>query len=328
MPAVTAEPVLRARRLRRPAPWGAVVVAGAILAGCTGSTGAGQTWDVPPSPANSATAMSGAVTSGALTSLAALPVRDRESQGDFSRSQFGQAWSDDVTVDGGHNGCDTRNDILRRDLTAPQIKPGTQGCLVLAGTLIDSYTGARVAFLRGAATSDDVQIDHLVALSDAWQTGAAQLTAARRQDLANDPLNLQAVSGSVNQAKGDGDAAEWLPPDVGYRCTYVTRQIEVKARYDLWVTAAERDAMAGVLAGCGATAPAPAPVPQARDATVPELSAPAVGRPPTVPPSTPGAVSYQDCAAVRAAGAARLSRGQPGYSSSMDGDGDGIACEN
>ena len=168
----------------------------------------------------------------------------------YDRGEFGQAWSDDVDVEGGHNGCDTRNDILRRDLADLVVKPGTNGCVASSGTLFDYYTAQTVPFLRGTTTSDDVQIDHVVALADAWQTGAQQITADQRRNLANDPLNLQAVEGPVNQAKAAGDAATWLPPDKSYRCTYVARQIGVKARYGLWVKATERDAMVDVLAGC------------------------------------------------------------------------------
>jgi hypothetical protein len=121
---------------------------------------------------------------------------------------------------------------------------------VLTGTLADPYTGRVIAFRRGEKTSADVQIDHVVAESNAWQTGAQQLTPARRLQFANDPLNLVAVDGPTNQSKGDSDAATWLPPNKRYRCTYVARQITVKATYGLWVTAAERAAMLRVLQGC------------------------------------------------------------------------------
>ena len=256
--------------------------------------------------------------SAALQVLAGLPIKGRAPKTGYTRDQFGQAWSDDVDVEGGHNGCDTRNDILRRDITAPQIKPGTQGCVVLSGTLADAYSDQIIAFVRGETTSEAVQIDHMVALSNAWQTGAQQLTTAQRQDFANDPLNLQAVSGPVNDAKGDGDAATWLPPNVGYRCEYVARQIQVKARYGLWVVPAERDAMARVLAGCGGAPATPAAIPAPAAAT-PAAQAPTA--------ATPRNAYYPNCAAARAAGAAPLYRGQPGYRTQMDGDGDGIACE-
>jgi hypothetical protein len=166
---------------------------------------------------------------------------------------FGQAWSDDVSVEGGHNGCDTRNDVLRRDLRSVGLKPGSSGCTVLTGALQDPYTGASIAFRRGQATSSMVQIDHIVALGNPWETGAQQLSAERRRDLANDPLNLWAVSGAANQQKGAGDAATWLPANTSIRCVYVARQVAVKLTYGLWVTGPERDAMKRVLRLPGST---------------------------------------------------------------------------
>jgi hypothetical protein len=122
--------------------------------------------------------------------------------------------------------------------------------VVLSGILNDPYTATLVNFLRGNSTSTAVQIDHVVALSDAWQKGAQQLSPAQRQSFANDPLNLLAVDGTANQQKSDGDAATWLPPNKTFRCEYVARQIAVKSSYSLWVTQAEHDAMARVLGDC------------------------------------------------------------------------------
>ena len=136
----------------------------------------------------------------------------------------------------GHNGCDTRNDILRRDLTDIVIKPGTHGCTVASGVLHDPYTNTFITFTRGVTTSAAVQIDHVVALGDAWQTGAQQLSLAVRTNMANDPLELLAVSGPTNEQKGDADAASWLPPNKAFRCSYVAIQVAVKIRYHLWVT--------------------------------------------------------------------------------------------
>ncbi|WP_235013125.1 HNH endonuclease family protein [Arthrobacter sp. SLBN-100] len=123
-------------------------------------------------------------------------------------------------------------------------------CTVKTGVLADPYTGATIHFVRGTTTSSAVQIDHVVALSDAWQKGAQQLTADVRTAFANDPLNLQATDGPTNMQKGDGDAATWLPPSKGVRCEYVARQVSVKAKYSLWLTQAEHDAIANILAGC------------------------------------------------------------------------------
>jgi len=177
--------------------------------------------------------------------LATLAVKGRAPKTGYDRAQFGPAWAD---VD--RNGCDTRNDVLRRDLTGNVLKRGTHGCVVLSGTLHDPYTATSIEFVRGENTSTMVQIDHVVALSDAWQKGAQQLSAETRRALANDSLNLLAVDGPTNQRKSDGDAATWLPPNKAYRCPYVARQVAVKAKYSLWVTSAERDALGRILATC------------------------------------------------------------------------------
>lgn len=186
----------------------------------------------------------------ALVTLESLPVKGRAPKTGYSRDQFGPAWSDDVTVTYGGNGCDTRNDILARDLKQITYRAGDHGCTVASGVLDDPYTGTTIEFVRGKETSLAVHIDHVVALADAWQKGAQQLTPERRRDLANDPRNLLAVDGPANTAKSDSDAASWLPPNASYRCTMVAKQIEVKSLYDLWVTQAERDAMTAVLEPC------------------------------------------------------------------------------
>jgi hypothetical protein len=198
-----------------------------------------------------------------------LTVKGRAPKTGYSRSQFGQAW-----FDTDHNGCDTRNDILRRDLTSRLMK---NACKVMAGTLApDPYTGTSIRFVYGGVS--EVDIDHLVALSDAWQKGASAWSAGKRLALANDPLNLLAVDASVNRSKGDGDTATWLPPNRSYRCSYVAKQVAVKGKYGLWVTAAERDAMVRVLSTCSSMVlPGPGPAP-----TVAAL--PRAANPPAVAP--------------------------------------------
>ena len=181
----------------------------------------------------------------AVSVLDTLAVKGRAPKTGYARSQFGPAWSD---VD--RNGCDTRNDILFRDLTSIIYKDGTKECVVESGILMDPYSGEKISFLRGTTTSSDVQIDHVVALSNAWQTGAFKLSYEKRLALANDPMNLKAVKGRLNSQKGDGDAATWLPPLKSIRCAYVSQQIVVKAKYGLWVTAPEKSAMQLLLAKC------------------------------------------------------------------------------
>jgi hypothetical protein len=261
----------------------------------------------------------------ALAALQALPVKGRAPRTGYDRARFGQAWAD---VD--RNGCDTRNDVLRRDLDAFVLKAGTHGCLVLRGTLHDPYTGRTIEFVRGQQTSIAVQIDHVVALSDAWQKGAQQWGADKRERFANDPLNLLAVDGPTNGRKGDGDAATWLPPAKGYRCRYVARQVAVKKAYGLWVTSAEKAAMERVLSSCRAERlPTAGAIPLGGG---PERAAPSPSTTSARPVSgsaglVGGSVYYKNCAAVRAAGAAPLRIGDPGYDRHLDRDGDGVACE-
>ncbi|MBJ7289727.1 DUF1524 domain-containing protein [Williamsia sp.] len=287
-----------------------------------------------PAPSTPAQVGSGSAAQSSLTLLNTLAVKGRAPRTGYSRAQFGQAWTDDVNVDGGHNGCDTRNDILRRDLTSIVARSGTRGCVVTSGVLADPYTGTRIDFVRGEKTSQAVQIDHVVALDDAWQKGAQQLSADTRRDLANDPRNLQATDGPTNSRKGSGDAATWLPPNRSFRCTYVARQVAVKAAYRLWVTQAEKDAIARVLGSCGAviaTPVAPSRPTRTQTQTPAPRPTPRYTPPPPAPvaPAVPdaGDVYYKNCAAARAAGAAPISAGQPGYRPALDGDGDGTACD-
>lgn len=181
--------------------------------------------------------------SNAQAELAKLEVKGRAPKTGYTRKQFGDSW-------GKIGGCSIREVILARDLIEAKID---DKCRVLTGTLRDPYTGQVIKFQRGPETSSKVQIDHVVALSDAWQKGAQQLPQEEREKLANDPLNLLATDGPANQAKGDGDAATWLPPNKPFHCQYIERQVAIKRKYRLWVTNAEKEAMGKVLAGCGST---------------------------------------------------------------------------
>lgn len=174
--------------------------------------------------------------------LAGLPVKERSATSKYNRVEnFGEAWMD---VD--NNSCDTRNDVLVRDLTDTKLNGR---CKVLSGVLIDPYTSEKINFTRGEGSSQSVPIDHVVALSNAWSTGGSLLSQEDRQKLANDPLNLQATSNTANSDKSDKDAASWLPQK-DYRCEYVARQVSVKKAYGLWVTKDEKKAMENVLSDC------------------------------------------------------------------------------
>ncbi len=174
--------------------------------------------------------------------LGTLQVKGRAPKSGYSRDEFSSSWA---TI----GDCDVRNEILQASLQ--DLRLSEDGCIVLSGVLLDPYTGKVIEFNRGSTTSDAVQIDHVVALSDAWQKGAQELDTFTRLLFANDALNLLAVDGPTNQQKGDKDAASWLPPNRSYRCRYVARQIAVKAKYVLWVSEAEKAAMQRVLNGCG-----------------------------------------------------------------------------
>lgn len=170
----------------------------------------------------------------------------------YSRSLFGTAWTDDNSAAGGHNGCDTRNDILRRDLVHIRYRASSSRshCVVASGVLHDPYTGRTIEFVRGVGTSQRVQIDHRVPLGLAWQSGARGWSEAKRVAFANDPRNLVAVYGPVNEAKGDADVASWLPPNKAYRCAYVAEIVLVKHSYGLWALPAEKQVAVSVLTRC------------------------------------------------------------------------------
>ena len=185
--------------------------------------------------------VSAAPSDDALTVLNSLSVKGRAAKTGYTRAQFTH-WSD---LD--RNGCDARNDTLKRDLTEVIYKAGTRDCKVISGLLLDPFSGKIITFSSSKSTID---IDHVVALSNAWQTGAAYFDKTKRQLIANDPLNLLAVDYSLNRQKGDGDAATWLPPLKSYRCDYVARQIAVKAKYALWVTSPEKEAIVKILEKC------------------------------------------------------------------------------
>lgn len=195
-----------------------------------------------PAPTTSAPPNAAPGNGTALAQLASIPVKGRAPRTGYDRDLFGAGWKDPD-----RNGCDARNDILGRDLLEKTAIPGTHGCVIASGILRDPFTGETIDFVRGQGTSTLVQIDHVVALSDAWQKGAQLLSAEERLDFANDPLNLLAVDGPTNASKGDGDAATWLPPNKGFRCDYVARQTAVKAKHGLWMTRAEHDAIHRIL---------------------------------------------------------------------------------
>lgn len=197
----------------------------------------------PESPESSAEPRSTAAI--AIDQLAQLADAPSGYLAGYDRDYFGHGW-----IDTDRNGCDTRNDILGRDLDGVAHKPGTHDCVVLSGVLQDPYTGLTISFVRGNATSTLVQIDHVVPLGYVWQVGAANWTEDQQVGFANDPRNLLAVDGEANQAKSASGPSEWLPPNQGFRCEYVERFVGILFSYQLSIEAADRDVAESVLAGC------------------------------------------------------------------------------
>jgi len=188
---------------------------------------------VTPSPSESA------VASKALAVAQGLPVRGRAADTNYSRDAFGSAWKD---VD--RNGCDTRNDILQRDFTTSVLKPGTGDCKVIGGTWTDPYSNESYTFTEAPSGA---QVDHVVSLKNAWEMGADLWNDQMRVEYANDPLNLRVTIASLNQQKSDSNAASWLPPYKPGRCAFIATQVAVKAKWELYVTSAEKEVFVSIL---------------------------------------------------------------------------------
>lgn len=182
------------------------------------------------------------VENSALDILSKLEIKGRSPKTNYARDRFYSTWP---TIDG----CNLRQRIIKRDLGDNAV---LDGCTVVSGEFDEPYTGQHLVFGEKSEISSGIQIDHVVALSDAWQKGADldHMNDEERFALATDPLNLLAVDSGANQAKKDGDAATWLPKNKKFRCQYVARQVSVKYKYHLWVTSAEHDAIANILANC------------------------------------------------------------------------------
>jgi hypothetical protein len=295
-----------------------------LVVGCTGPASPSAQQSVSAVPTTSPTAVPPtsapfvAAEEDAATALAKLPVKGRAPMTGYdNRKPFGTPWADTD-----HNGCHQDDDVRARDLTEV-VRDGH--CKVTSGILADPYTGRTIAY-RGGST---VQVDHVVALANAWQTGAQQLTSDQREALATDLHNLQATDGPTNQRKGAGDWATWKPPNRSYWCTYVSRQIAVKAAYGLWVTRPEHDAMVEVLDACPGqqlptwtselvVPPTAAPTTQAH----PLPDAPSATPLPVPPPPTPQTTGAESRSARPGAFCKKADAGAIGY----DSKGDPLIC--
>ena len=220
--------------LLNPAAWEKVYLSD-IADGVKGlfSSEAGATENVPSGDSNSTLASE---------VLEKLEVKGRAPKTGYSRDQFYDTWPSE-------NGCNLRQRILKRDFAETAVLD-KDNCTVISGKLFEPYTGEWMEFKEKKEISKGIQIDHIVALSDAWQKGAQYKSKDVRFQIATDPLNLVAADASANMQKSDGDAATWLPKNKSFRCQYVARQISVKYKYGLWVSSAEKDAMKRVLSSC------------------------------------------------------------------------------
>ncbi|EPD90481.1 hypothetical protein HMPREF1486_05841 [Streptomyces sp. HPH0547] len=268
-------PAPRSARRRAAAAVAAVVAVGTLVAGCDGTGSSGGRDDAKGSPDHGSGRTAAPESPGGgkptspldnpdgtkpglapLTSdadkararrvIEQLRTKGRGPKTGYERDKFGYAWMD--TADGvpfARNGCDTRNDLLKRDGAKLRFRSGSD-CVVESMTLDDPYTGKRLEWTKRRAT--EVQIDHVMPLSYDWQMGAAGWSDAKRRRIANDPLNLLPVDGPANNAKRDSGPASWLPPNKRIRCAYSVRFAQVALKYDLAVTAPDKRTM---LTQCG-----------------------------------------------------------------------------
>lgn len=261
----------------------------------------------------------------ALGAALRLKVADGPPSSRYVRSVFGEAWTD---ID--HNGCDQRNDVLRRDLRKRHTKPGTKGCVLAKGVLVSPYSGDHLKWVKGQTS---IQIDHIVSLHDSWNNGMDDATPVDRKRFANDPLNLTAVDSDENQEKSDktidGYAPEWEP---SVRCQFARRQVSIKVKYGLTVSAAEREKFLTILGGSDYCPGDKLDLVHSKDARIKFPAPRPIGEPkprPTPKPQPQDTTDprYRTCALAKAHGYGPYTRGDREYDWYRDQDKDGVTCE-
>lgn len=304
---------------------------GLIAAACGGSDSAGVTATTGPTttaaaagPGTSATtptttapaADRGAPSPSAREQLAALQIDDRSRPDSPYRRDDWPHWSD---IDG--NGCDGRQDALIAWSVVPATVNRAGTCKVITGSWVSPYDGVTTS------VPGDFDVDHLVPLENAFRSGGWRWDSTRRRAFANDPDELVVSSATSNRTKGSDPPDQWRPPNRDSWCAYATGWLAVKVTWGLTATTSERDALGQMLDTCGPSGPVwpgIGTIISGGGSPVGSTDAPA-----TPPPSGSGGgdVYYANCSAARAAGAAPIRSGQPGYRSGLDGDKDGVACE-
>ncbi len=313
-------------------PAGAFLIGFVLLAGsCAGSspTASSSTTTTRvaaittvPTPSTSSTSIAIAPQDGHSAQvphaeLAALQIDDRSRPDSQYRRDDWPHWAD---VDG--NGCDARQDALIAWSVVPATVDRAGTCKVITGSWVSPYDGITTS----APSTFDV--DHLVPLENAFISGGWRWDTARRRAFANDPSELVVASATSNRTKGSDPPNAWRPPDRASWCAYATGWVDVKVAWGLTATTEERDALGQMLDTCGPAGPVwPGLGSSVSGGGSPSGSADATSPPPPDPGSSGGEVYYANCTAARAAGAAPIRVGQPGYRTALDGDKDGVACE-
>jgi len=171
--------------------------------------------------------------------IAELPVAGEVRTG-YDRDLF-RLW-----VDADGDGCSTRNEVLVQEAEeAPSVG---SGCALTGGRWYSYYDGA------SQTAPADLDIDHMVPLAEAWDSGARSWASATREAYANDLGDYRtvvAVTDSVNQTKSDQDPAEWLPAQ--QQCRYLREWVAVKHRWSLSIDSAEKSALTSLASGCSGT---------------------------------------------------------------------------
>ncbi|WP_326593835.1 HNH endonuclease family protein [Streptomyces sp. NBC_01294] len=204
-----------------------VLASAAALAALTSLLNAPTAQAAPPTPMSA---------SAARSYLATVTPKAEGSTSGYNRDLFPH-WS---TVSGS---CNTRETVLKRD----GVNVGQDSaCAAVSGSWYSEYDGATWT------AASDLDIDHVVALAEAWRSGASSWTTTKRQQFANDLTRPQliAVTDNVNQAKGDLDPGKWLPPRTAYRCAYARMWVHVKQHWGLSMDSGEKTALVNILNGC------------------------------------------------------------------------------
>jgi hypothetical protein len=250
--------------------------------------------------------------------LGRLAIAPESNSSTYKRTLF-KHW-----VDQDKDSCDTREEVLLQESISPAKR--SAGCKITSGKWLSQYE--KKTFTKPTG----LDIDHMVPLKEAWESGAHSWTATQRQAFANDlgfKGSLIAVSASTNRSKGDKDPSKWLPANKSFVCTYVVTWIQVKYRWSLTIDADEHSAIVNTLGSCPVSKLFELPKQIIAPKQAPQSSSPIVTE--SSPVETPGTSldpRFDSCSTAKSEGYGPYVRGDdPEYDWYRDGDGDGIVCE-